>query len=480
MQNIQNIDIHIRMLSGEIFSVSVPELSITLLRNKLYDQYVGKNGRNEVIRLFYEEKELLSDDDLSSIYTIEEEEKKHEDEKFLFAFIEQEKKMKPEETKEVEQYLMAYMKDSFTNFQESIITSKALVAGGSILATFGKYRINDLDIYVHYSNAQQLIKDLCEKCLYFTPHYSGFHQATQYDQSFFRKNNILSRFCLRDRTNTRKSIDVMVIPDDYPIEDVVTNFDLSFCEVWWDGKDVYANDPYGVRTKSGILKPDYRQSLFQEMNMFIIRRMQKYRSRGFKIDIGITEFAKTLEQEVIFENVPKKSKIAPSLSEAWAISKFLDELYKEILMLIQIRHSSSKPLIPNIIFSLFPQQLTYQNLLEKIPKEMVTSFAHFFMKESSPRFFQSPYKEFYTQVFPGSNDQHTPIDIDERIAILSTFLSPHINIEEDLSIHNYKQSYRNLNLIYRQQGNQLNDLIADELAELENNVINDIRNYQFR
>jgi len=33
-------------------------------------------------------------------------------------------------------------------------------------------------------------------------------------------------------------IDLMIISDDVKLVDVVTNFDLSFCEIWFDGQNV--------------------------------------------------------------------------------------------------------------------------------------------------------------------------------------------------------------------------------------------------
>jgi hypothetical protein len=48
----------------------------------------------------------------------------------------------------------------FPEFKEAIIKNKAIIAGGSVLSIFGNYKINDLDIYVNYSNAKELIKDL--------------------------------------------------------------------------------------------------------------------------------------------------------------------------------------------------------------------------------------------------------------------------------------------------------------------------------
>ena len=49
----------------------------------------------------------------------------------------------------------------------------------------------------------------------------------------------------------------MIINDDVSVNSVVTNFDLSFCEIWFDGENVYSNDPESITTKTGYLKKDY-------------------------------------------------------------------------------------------------------------------------------------------------------------------------------------------------------------------------------
>lgn len=434
------MNIQVRMFSGEICKLYTPDLSVATIRSKLYDQYVGKNGRNEVVHLFSNNQELHDHDDYKN-----DEENMENMENMILAFIDYEKKMKKEETKKVEEALFRHVKEAyFENFRKHVQKAKALVAGGSILASFGGYKINDLDVYVHYSNAQQFIKDLHDECNYGMLPYGAFHLANQYDQSFFRKNNILARFCLvqKDR-HLRRTMDVMVIPDDYPIENVVTNFDLSFCEIWWDGENVYANDPFGVRTKSGILKPDYRKSLFEEMNTFIIRRMQKYRSRGFKIDIGIAEFAASIQdsqQELI---LVKPSKVVESsLTEAWAITKFIEDLFAEIYLFFNNFHSRTT-FSTNLYFSFFPQKLSYPEFLEKVSKTIsennITALAHFFIKEGNARFFKSPYKEMYTQIFSISPISDV-INLDTRIQIFTPILQ---SLLDDNQLRTGIEKYRN-------------------------------------
>jgi hypothetical protein len=62
--------------------------------------------------------------------------------------------------------------------------------------------------------------------------------------------------------------------------DVVQNFDLTFCQVWYDGDAVYATHPDHVKNKVGYLQGDYVK-LYLRKNHFLRRRVQKYRMRGF-------------------------------------------------------------------------------------------------------------------------------------------------------------------------------------------------------
>ena len=161
---------------------------------------------------------------------------------------------------------------------DALIKNKALLAGGSVLSAFSDFRINDLDIYVNRKNAMTIYEDLLDIGYYKV---QNLCLAPAYDQSFFRKNHILSR--IRLENDNFMPIDLMIIPDNISLISVVTNFDLSFCEIWFDGQNVYAVDPEGIQNKEGILKPDYLESLFKYFNEFIRKRIKKYISRGFKI-----------------------------------------------------------------------------------------------------------------------------------------------------------------------------------------------------
>jgi hypothetical protein len=175
----------------------------------------------------------------------------------------------------------------------------AVIAGGSILNSYHQrnYFTSDIDLYIHENQAEQMVRWLLSN-----HHIAlGSIVAPAYDQSFFRKNNIISRtrfivyHCKRKmryesweefdarRLERATYLDLMIIPNDMPITTVVTNFDLTFCQVWYDGTAVYSDHKQDVLSKRGRLQPAYTQSLFHHFNQFIVDRISKYRQRGYQI-----------------------------------------------------------------------------------------------------------------------------------------------------------------------------------------------------
>ena len=209
----------------------------------------------------------------------------------------------------------------YENFKSFIIKHKAVIAGGSVLSIFGDYDMKDLDIYVHYSEAKEFISSLfMHGCKLL-----DINQAPAYDDSFFRKNNIMCRCCMKYNSRFYESeeyyeleqykkinIDIMIIPDHIEIESVVTNFDLTFCEVWWDGFRVCSNNTADIKSKCGYLKSDYIPS-YIFMNSFTINRIQKYKNRGFTINIDMTN--SHLLGTLTINN--KKKKTINSCSDIW-------------------------------------------------------------------------------------------------------------------------------------------------------------------
>lgn len=190
----------------------------------------------------------------------------------------------------------------------ALIRADALIAGGGVLSPYIRYAINDLDIYIHLSKANDFISVL-KRNLGYILDTEGNYITPAYDQSFFRKNNIIARFRLYNQNMDYIPIDVMIIPDEIPILSVVTNFDLTCCEIWYDGTKVLAVDTEGILNRTCELKKDYVDGFLNSLNLFTIKRVQKYMKKGFSISYDALKIRNTFV---------KKSKEVTS-PEEWVI-----------------------------------------------------------------------------------------------------------------------------------------------------------------
>lgn len=195
--------------------------------------------------------------------------------------------------------------------------TEAVIAGGYILSHISKgWTSSDIDVYVNLRNVVTLIQ------FFRSINYriSFIHTAPPYDQSFFRKNNIIQRIRMYHNQFGYISLDIIVILDDKTVESVVTNFDLTFCEVWYDGKDIKGSNLKDAIMKKGKLRVEYNKALFENFNNFIIERLKKYTYRGYKI----TYDCHSVEELTINFNMNKRVMIS---EEDW----FVSELYNSFM-----------------------------------------------------------------------------------------------------------------------------------------------------
>jgi hypothetical protein len=196
--------------------------------------------------------------------------------------------------------------DILTFIKDTLIECEALVAGGFLLGTIHNYDKEnnrddpklDMDFYVPCRNLVKFNKIFAKLI---DANSVSQHNATFYCRSFLRRNGIRSvqtfysapktvvyqpargRHPAIEREVTEPLIDIMAVRNARSPLDVVQNFDLSFCQLWYDGKGVWATHPQDVKTKSGVLQGDYTKLLIETQNQFLRKRMDKYKRRGFTI-----------------------------------------------------------------------------------------------------------------------------------------------------------------------------------------------------
>ena len=172
--------------------------------------------------------------------------------------------------------------------------SNSIIAGGLLTSLYGDapnrksdfsdyyYPGTDIDIYVNQNEVSNFLREILkmEKCRIKLGNIAG------YDTSFFSKNNIMVRYeiqILGQGDVKQVDIDVMVVSSVSTNVQVAQNFDLTFCEIWFDGENIYATDEKGVREKTGVLREEYLQNFIKTGNRFTKERLRKYMARGFYI-----------------------------------------------------------------------------------------------------------------------------------------------------------------------------------------------------
>ena len=176
----------------------------------------------------------------------------------------------------------------------------AIIAGGSILRAVSPWNadarglrgnrprqspeVNDLDIYVPVRMTPRLIDGLYTgtEALLGSGQYKVL-PASSYCESFLRKNGIRRVHTFTGRYETNPT-DIMSVRHRRSVQQVVTNFDLTICQIWYDGAHVYASHPQDIRDKRATLQSDYVLSLMRG-NEYIRKRMDKYMKRGFRISM---------------------------------------------------------------------------------------------------------------------------------------------------------------------------------------------------
>lgn len=169
-------------------------------------------------------------------------------------------------------------------FDQWLQDSNAVVAGGSICNLVAGIEVesSDLDIYIPLT-AQPMIWPLASN---FGLQLIGAHLQSPYDRSFLRQNGIglrLSFYAPYVEGQPRRTIDVMVCQR--PVLEVVSNFDLTCAQCWYDGRAIGGTHLEETRARRATLNGLYL-TRFMEGNMFTVSRLKKYIERGFTITIN--------------------------------------------------------------------------------------------------------------------------------------------------------------------------------------------------
>ena len=172
-------------------------------------------------------------------------------------------------------------------------THNAKISGGFLLKAMGKFEGGapsyDMDVYVPHATVEPFRTEMGKLFLGHAPAPADYNQinASGGQTSFFTKNGIVSvRKHHRgiEGTPTYEEMDIVEANDlTSPIK-IIKNFDLTFCENWYDGKQVWLTHADHVEKKHGFLENHYLDLLYINKAQ-TIGRIKKYAGRGFRVSI---------------------------------------------------------------------------------------------------------------------------------------------------------------------------------------------------
>ena len=173
-------------------------------------------------------------------------------------------------------------------------THKAKISGGFLLKAMGKFEGGapsyDMDVYVPHASVEPFRTEMGKLFLGHQPTPADYSQinASGGPTSFFKKNGIVSvRKHHRgvEGTPTYEEMDIVEANTTTSPIGIIKNFDLTFCQNWYDGEQVWLTHAEHVISKHGLLEDHYLQLLYINKAQ-TIGRIRKYAGRGFRVSIN--------------------------------------------------------------------------------------------------------------------------------------------------------------------------------------------------
>ena len=262
----------------------------------------------------------------------------------------------------VEQALLAKCNNEiplFDSFKQLLRETGSLIAGGCILNAIqpfpkGKWDMlkasNDIDIYVPTKQIPIFVRSVTR---IFNSHRVRQITASLYCKSFLRKNGIRKIYTFNTKFTKDKHlyIDVMSVRNKRTPLAVVNNFDLTFCQVWYNGEHVFASHPDHIREKKGFMSAEYIPT-FLAGNRFLVRRTQKYIDRGFTIlpdpaSPGLADLFQKIPEQIAFSR--KRNELDETQMKHWINHTLLNIAKNPILNTLRSFYNPdiTYPIIPN-------------------------------------------------------------------------------------------------------------------------------------
>ena len=172
---------------------------------------------------------------------------------------------------------MNYMPKTI-EFIESIKENNAIIAGDALVTTINHTVMSDIDIYVNLQYAQSLVNKLA-----LLNYIVGDSKFTSVYDKYMLRNNVLGTLLYYNFTKKKVLIKIMLVKNNIPLNDVVSNFDLNFSKIWTNGSEIYTKHLEDVKSKTSKLDEEHFRK-FLVGNNFTINRLNNYKKRDYIIE----------------------------------------------------------------------------------------------------------------------------------------------------------------------------------------------------
>ena len=174
--------------------------------------------------------------------------------------------------------LNKFGEEKFTEFKNILIESGAMIAGGSVLHYLiyeSKEYSGDIDIYVNIKNAEKIRNFLSNLP---DAYIDKSRTVNKYNKTFLQINKIKTIVKFKSEED---SFDLMYIRNSKSVEDVVTNFDFTCCQTYYDGKSVKTTHLELTLFFEYRITKDFVK-FYKNPDKYGKRRVDKYTAKGFK------------------------------------------------------------------------------------------------------------------------------------------------------------------------------------------------------
>jgi hypothetical protein len=194
-----------------------------------------------------------------------------------------------------DKFLKSKFTDNFDTFKTVLEKTQALISGGSVLHYLfdNKTEYNgDIDIYINVKNSREMRNFIAS-----LPNCYIIRNSRQnrYNQHFLKINNIKKILQFKFE---KQNVDLVYIQNKRSVESVVTNFDFTCCQNYYDGKEIKSTHLDLTLEKKYLINDDFK-IFYQENTIFTQKRVNKYHDKGFtekkseivkKVDINPINF----------------------------------------------------------------------------------------------------------------------------------------------------------------------------------------------